>query len=297
MPVAAFFSLLWFCPHELPCGHSFASGSWELANATFAVNVVEPLALEMRGPPLRPLIPKQDICEAVPGPGIKEELIAVLHRAEQLLESQLSNVLRDFRQVGSDGQVPKRNAWFWNHSDERALKCALRSRSLLEASSILRRCAGKLQCWDEGPPLVNLGMTCHLHSSLAECNQLLAGDLEVPGDLEQAEASDTEEDIDISQACTSRGIPAKIIAKSKFLDIEVCLAQAFPLIDSRPCVCSEALFEFIVEDLQLLFAHQIYPNPSTAVSSRFPIRPTLSLERLAGCPVPGAMLKQTLQQK
>ena len=254
MPVAAFFSLLWFCPHELPCGHSFASGSWELANATFAVNVVEPLALEMRGPPLRPLIPKQDICEAVPGPGIKEELIAVLHRAEQLLESQLSNVLRDFRQVGSDGQVPKRNAWFWNHSDERALKCALRSRSLLEASSILRRCAGKLQCWDEGPPLVNLGMTCHLHSSLAEC-------------------------------------------KSKFLDIEVCLAQAFPLIDSRPCVCSEALFEFIVEDLQLLSAHQIYPNPSTAVSSRFPIRPTLSLERLAGCPVPGAMLKQTLQQK
>lgn len=215
MPVAAFFSLLWFCPHELPCGHSFASGSWELANATFAVNVVEPLALEMRGPPLRPLIPKQDICEAVPRPGIKEELIAVLHRAEQLLESQLSNVLRDFRQVGSDGQVPKRNAWFWNHSDERALKCALRSRSLLEASSILRRCAGKLQCWDEGPPLVNLGMTCHLHSSLAECNQLLAGDLEVPGDLEQAEASDTEEDIDISQACTSRGIPAKIIAKSK----------------------------------------------------------------------------------
>ena len=112
---------------------------------------------------------------------LKEGLSALLLRAEKLVESHLSNVLRDFRQVGPGGQVPKKNAWFWNQSDERALKCALRSRCLLEASSILRRCAAKLQAWPtDGTPLVDLGITCHLHNCLAECHHLLEDDLEGP---------------------------------------------------------------------------------------------------------------------
>ena len=219
LPAAAFFWLLWFCPQELPCGHAFAKGRWEVSNAAFEVNVVKALELELRGPPLVPKV------APLPGTrGLKEKLTSVLQRAEQLVESQLSNVLRDFRQVGPEGQVPKRSAWFWNQSDERALKCALRSRSLLEASSILRRCAGKLQNWEDGTPLVALGMTCHLHCCLAECNKLLAGDLELEVKGEPSNPSDSESEEELDEQM-SRGIPAKIFAKSKSLGIRLAGAS------------------------------------------------------------------------
>lgn len=222
MPASMFFSLLWFCQHELPCGHDFANSSWEIGNAVLEVKMVEALHLELRGPQVVPNSP--DCNKQTETSALKEKLSAVLQRAEKLVESHLSNVLRDFRQVGPGGQVPKRNAWFWNQSDERALKCALRSRCLLEASSILRRCATKLQAWrTDGTRLVDLGITCHLHNCLEECYQLLEDDLEKP-----SADSDSEDDTfhadPPSQAGGSRmslevnsarGLLPKVIARGK----------------------------------------------------------------------------------
>lgn len=179
MPTAAFFPLLWFCPHALPCGHSFTKSSWEIRNARLEVNEVELLQLELRGPKVVVSESMKDgekttICKSQK---LKDGLSTVLQRAEKLVESNLSSVLRDFRQVGR-GQV-RRNAWFWSSpSDERALKCALRSRSLMEASYILRQSASKLQAWSmDGTPLVDLGIACYLHSRLDDCKTLLDGDI------------------------------------------------------------------------------------------------------------------------
>eukprot|EP00438_Fugacium_kawagutii_P029455 Skav212647 [mRNA] locus=scaffold681:74402:75124:+ [translate_table: standard] len=176
MPTAAFFPLLWFCPHTLPCGHSFAKSSWEIRNARLEVNEVELLQLELRGPKVV-VFESMEICKSEK---LKDDLSKVLQRAEKLVEQNLSSVLRDFRQVGR-GQVRK-NAWFWSSpSDERALKCALRSRSLMEASYILRQTATKLQAWNmDGTPLVDLGIACYLHSRLYDCKILLDGDIDIP---------------------------------------------------------------------------------------------------------------------
>eukprot|EP00434_Breviolum_minutum_P017573 symbB.v1.2.015509.t1/scaffold1160.1/size134679/18 len=200
----------------LPCGHTFANSCWEISNALFEVHPVELLELELRGPPVED-VEKTSRSKAA----LKDELIALLERAEKLVESHLSNVLRDFRQVGPGGQVPKKNAWFWNQSDERALKCALRSRCLLEASSILRRCAAKLQAWQtDGTELVDLGITCHLHNCLAECHHLLDNDLEGPPvDSDSEDDSEPQGGDRISQSMEvstmSRGLTPKVIAKGK----------------------------------------------------------------------------------
>lgn len=233
LPASVFFSLLWFCPKMLPCGHTFANSCWEISNALFEVHPVELLELELRGPPVED-VEKTSRSKAA----LKDELIALLERAEKLVESHLSNVLRDFRQVGPGGQVPKKNAWFWNQSDERALKCALRSRCLLEASSILRRCAAKLQAWQtDGTELVDLGITCHLHNCLAECHHLLDNDLEGPPvDSDSEDDSEPQGGDRISQSmearqglCSTIGLPWTIcwIIFDPWTFLDLCFSYCY----------------------------------------------------------------------
>ena len=193
MASGSFFRLLFFSDRPLPCGHSFCESSWEVGTANLEVTLVEPLSLELRGP----ILEGQDKPASL---RMKEDLMELLQRAEKLVESQLSTVLRDFRQVGPNGRVPRRNAWFFKSSDERALKCAVRSRSLLEASALLRRSSSKLLQWEIGGELRDVGMACHVHRCLVDCSRLLLAE------VEPASASEAEDE----EILTRRGLTPKV---------------------------------------------------------------------------------------
>ncbi|CAJ1456723.1 unnamed protein product [Effrenium voratum] len=161
---ASFFSLLWFGPKNLPCEHNFSRAQWELGNAVFSSSVAEPLAMELRGPPLT----SPELSAGAGTAKVQEGVQKVLRRAETLVQAELSQVLQDFRNVGP-GPQGKRG---WSSRNELSLRCGLRSRRLLEACALLRAASAETAARGAMGPLQVLGLACHLQNCLQRCRNL-----------------------------------------------------------------------------------------------------------------------------
>ncbi|CAE7675991.1 unnamed protein product, partial [Symbiodinium sp. CCMP2456] len=115
---------------------------------------------------------------------VAPELLRTVARVEKMIEAHLAKVFKEFRALGPMGTL-QRKAWFWGQEDE-TLRCALRSRNLLEASALLRKCSAQLQVYvDDTSRLVNLGCACLLHCCLAKCRNLVEGEIVEEDEEEQ----------------------------------------------------------------------------------------------------------------
>lgn len=177
IPVSAFFALLWSGLRALPCDHSFSNAHWELWNAIFSMRPAPAVALELRGPAFVWV-------ETMRRSSVAPELLRTVARVEKMIEAHLAKVFKEFRALGPMGTL-QRKAWFWGQEDE-TIRCALRSRNLLEASALLRKCSAQLQVFlDDTSRLVNLGCACLLHSCLAKCRKLVEGEIVEEEDEEE----------------------------------------------------------------------------------------------------------------
>eukprot|EP00931_Biecheleriopsis_adriatica_P065954 TRINITY_DN40398_c0_g1_i1.p1 TRINITY_DN40398_c0_g1~~TRINITY_DN40398_c0_g1_i1.p1 ORF type:complete len:965 (+),score=167.32 TRINITY_DN40398_c0_g1_i1:29-2923(+) len=179
MTAALFFSLLWYGQMPLPCGCSFERGEWLIGDAVFVAVAARTTTLELRGPCLRPRVPQAPMTAK-----FSAGILAAVSAADKLLQKQLTDVFAEFRRAE---HVPRKSNWLWSFvsdDDEAGLKCALRSRNLLEASALLRQCAvrlraGSLSARETEPGgddrLLQLGAACQLYTCLTKCHRLASG--------------------------------------------------------------------------------------------------------------------------